>query len=383
MTTSLLRHQTYWPVTGAFTNFKIVVTGDIGDAAEDTLVVELVKNSGGSPVSCSSELKCTVTGGGGTELDCPLDTDLCSVTAGDLLAWKVYTGGTLSTAIYANWSVEFRTDAETANESALTMNATDALGVVTRYHSLQGTAPSSHSSSPSGGMTIAAIGGELTGFACELSAPPGSGMSRTFQVRDTCDGAAVALSEDLSCTISGDTDTGCTVDTDTPAFVEGGYYCIQSTQSGGAAAAYPTCGVKLTATNEGEFMFGGNTDTDPDSTSIWGPPYAVNTSLHTNATQPRASVQSPIDFTATDIYGWVYSAPGDGIGAHDIDLYNIDGAASSFGNCDIADTATECNQTGASVGIPAEEEFAILVTTTGSDPVDPGTLTWAVGATID
>ncbi len=368
--TALNAVQSYVPVAGAFTNFQVVLSNDVGTSG-DNFYAELIVNGS----VCSPALSCAILGDAGSETSCSLDTSECPVSVGDLVAWEVYTEGTPA-AVRAQWSVEFIADNAAANESMIVMSTAIALPTVgIEIMALQGHSSSVAPVSSWQQTTIAAVEGDISDFGCDISIFPGVGRSRIFEVMKACDVAPVSLTPALTCTIA-DTSTNCGPDTDSAPFTEGEHYCIEQTLSGEHdVAAYATCGVKLTA-DAAEFMFSGLTSSDPTA-DVGYVGFAPSSAVWSSGLRHLVDVQAPRDFTALNIFAWVKVAPG-GSETWDIDL---DDSTSNF-TCQISASGTECNQTAQSHTVSSGTEFSIELTPSGGPPADPTYLAWSIGASM-
>jgi hypothetical protein len=194
-----------------------------------------------------------------------------------------------------------------------------------------------------------AAAGTITDFYVWLSAAPGAGKSRTFDIL----GGAGSVSVTISNTDTEGSDTGSTA-----TIAGGNQLYLRSTVSSAPAAAYMRYSYKWTPTTAGEHIVGGLTESTQLSTSGAQSLSAGGAAPAPYSTETPAWIYVPVPCDCEDFYYYLTTAPG--VGNKDR-RFNIrkNGANQGATSCLIAEGATTGNNTGNTVSYAAGDYFSI------------------------
>ncbi len=295
--TTLADHEQIAPVAGDYSRLRVTLQADIGPA-NDNLAAQLFV----AGVACSPALSCVITGGAGTEVTCDsLDSDSCSVTAGQLVALEWVTEGTPANT-HAGWSIQFQ--ATSGNESA---QMAIAFGLPANngpdYFPLSGTGPDDGSRPQR--ETAAPLEGDLSDFRCIISAVPGGTATRKFEI--LVGGSSTVPDLVSECTAA---QTDCGTDTSSAPYTKGALYVIAADGTNTPDISDVKCSVKITS-DDGDFAVLSVTDGNSSETvTQYGGP--ASTDFPWNSTEAARSAPAATAFTANDFYSNVETASGTG-----------------------------------------------------------------------
>lgn len=333
-----ITNQTKMAIAGTFTKINMKLPFNL---TQGSLTVTLDKNG------VATALTCTFSTGSSS---CINTANPISVVAGDLVSFTIHPASTPlptpANSLFAGISF----DGTTSGESIVTGNVRTPASAITQYGPL-GYIENSNLTSEIATTVIFPTSGTLDLMTIQTANPPGVGTSWAISLRQGTTQASMATTT-LTCTISGAVSQTCNDSTHSITIAAGDRLSMVALGAGTPLTNQNgIVSMRFKPTIDGESVmmsrFGSGQSASLST-------YAFTGGNQGNTTDEASSTATtPVGFTWKKLYVDVDTAPGSTRSRQYTARINGSGASLT---CQIANTATSCNDTSNSASVSAEDK---------------------------